>query len=370
MAPSRFPSLVLAAAAAFLLLGAAASTARADQLAVVRLADGSVLTGYATVTATGLDLTTLDGRTVALDGADVATVEMVPAPEGSAAPTPAPATALPRITAAAPTAAVSRATIPSPPPPPLDVAAVDRAVERAAVAAVPSAAAVPCAPASPCATTPASPWHFRGSLALGFGQGNSDFFDLKLHGAVEREPTPWGFKVSSTYVYGTKEGETNANNWRARGRVERKIGATAYLFAQTLYERDPLADLVYRYTFTLGAGWTLVKNAADDLDLEAGIGGTLEKRTDVSKTFDPSGWLGTDWKHCFSEGRKLEVSYSFRPNFGDFDLSASTFEARYSTPCFDCVDLELALRLEHVINPPDGTDPLDILFTVGMTFDR
>ncbi len=328
-------------------------------------ADGSVMTFPSDVVAS----------VIPLEAADAAVAPAAVAPAAPVAVAPV----APAQRASAPVvrrSAVVRATEPSPPPPALStsprpfvrtaaprVIDVDRGVMAAA-----TSDATRCAEPDPCWE---SPWTFRGGLALGLGQGNSDFFDVRVDGEVIREPTPWGFKFAFTYVYGERDGESSANNWKALARGERDFAGRNYAFGQVLYERDVLADLIYRWTVTVGVGRKFIDTPTDILKGEVGLGFTVEKRTRREQTVDPSGWLGIDYEHKWSKDCRFTAVYAFRPNFGDFDLSASTLELKYFAPCFEYANFVVGLRLDHVIDPPErDIESLDLLFTVGLTFER
>ena len=262
---------------------------------------------------------------------------------------------------------------PSPPPPPVPSEFVRTAVPRVIDVdrTVRAAAAADCAAGCGAPAAYESPWTFRGGLALGLGQGNSDFFDLRVDGEAVRDPTPWGFRAAFTYVYGERDGEESANNWKALARTERDFPGRNYAFGQVLYERDVLADLVYRWTITVGVGRKFVETASDTFKAEVGLGATIEKRVGLEQTVDPSGWLGFDYEHKFNSDCRFTAMYAFRPNFGDFDLSASTLELKYFAPCFEYAKFVVGLRLDYVVDPPESNiEPLDLLFTVGLTFER
>lgn len=360
----------------FLLSLTATDAVAADQATVTTHA-GDVYFGSVERSVEAVRLVRADGSVMTFPSDAVASVIPLETPPAAASVAVAPAS----VTPAAPAPVVYRSTVvratePSPPPPALPgqtTAFVRTAVPRVIDVDRSVAAAAAADQAAGCASPSCyeSPWAFRGGLALGLGQGNSDFFDFRIDGEVERKPTPWGFKFGFTYVYGSRDGETSANNWKALARTERELGNRYYAFGQVLYERDPLAELVYRWTVTVGGGKTFIETSSDIFKGELGLGVTVEKRTRREQTVDPSGWVGLDYEHKWADTRRFTAVYAFRPNFGDFDLSASTLELKYFAPCFSCANLVIGLRLDHVIDPPTpGVKSLDLLFTVGLTFER
>ncbi len=175
-----------------------------------------------------------------------------------------------------------------------------------------------------------------------------------------------GGKASAGWTYSAKDGDVAANKVEALFRLDRRICATTFAFLQTTYERDPLAELDRRVAVTGGVGKTFVDDARNTLKGEVGVGATFEARTGLAETTHPSGWVGAEWEHRFAEARKLRARFDFRPDLSDVGLSKSTLKLSYSTPCFSVFDLEVALKLEDVIDPPGDVKPLDLSFTVGL----
>jgi putative salt-induced outer membrane protein YdiY len=217
---------------------------------------------------------------------------------------------------------------------------------------------------APCSCDKGGPWSGYLSASLGYGEGNSDFFDLKLDGEARWERGPWAAELAATYVYGIKEGETTTDNVRVLAKGERKISDRTYVFLRTQYDHDELAGLEYRVVVTAGAGRTFVDTSSDTLKGEAGAGATFEKREGFPATQDPSAYLGLDYEHRWRGDRRITASLDWLPNLTHFDLTLTTFEVHYLSPLFSCFQLDIGLRLDHVIDPPNA-ESLDVLLTLG-----
>jgi putative salt-induced outer membrane protein YdiY len=244
--------------------------------------------------------------------------------------------------------------VPAPPPPP--------GVERP----LPPPAA-PCAAEAACPTCETcGPWSGFLALAFGLGKGNSDFLDLKVDGEAVYERGPWTASLGVTYIYGTKEADVSADNWRVVARSERKWTARAYAFLRVQFDADDLANLEYRVTPTVGAGYVLVDAPRHTFKGELGVGATFEKYRNLAATTDPSGFVGLDYEHRWRGGQKFTAALDWIPNFGDIDRSVTTFEVHYLSPLFSCLKLDIGLRVRHVPSPPPPTESTDLLLTVGV----
>jgi putative salt-induced outer membrane protein YdiY len=282
---------------------------------------------------------------------------------GRAVPPPPPPPAAPagRVLAApgAPPARAPAGEIPPPPAPPetaLPVPAPPTAAEAAAVAET------ACAACPTCETC--GPWSGHVALAFGLGKGNSDFLDVKAHGEAKYERGPWTAELAVTYVYGTKEGDVSADNWRVVTRAERKWAPRAFAFLRVQFDADDLASLEYRVTPTLGAGYVFVETRRQTFRGEAGLGATFEKYR--LRAANPSGFVGLDYELCWAGGQKLTASLDWTPNFGDLDRSLTSCEVHYLSPLFSCLQLDLGLRVNYVPAPPPPTESTDLLLTVGL----
>jgi putative salt-induced outer membrane protein YdiY len=213
-----------------------------------------------------------------------------------------------------------------------------------------------------------SPWSFEAGAAFSLSQGNSEILDLRLDGLVKYERGPWALESGIIYVYGETQGSQSAESIHGHMRIEREISQRLYVFGSLLYDRDLFADLKHRWTTIGGLGFVLADNGRARLTAELGGGYTFERRFSTGVwTNDPSGYFGLDYEFENPKtGQKLVLAYDFLPNFGDFDLSQMVFEARFDQPVCAEIALSIALRVDHVLEPPVGIDATDILLTVGL----
>jgi hypothetical protein len=201
---------------------------------------------------------------------------------------------------------------------------------------------------------------------LSLQEGNTETFNVKLDGEIEKKPAPWGGKAALAFVYGETDGEISAENWHGLLRVDRKLGARAYAFGQVLFDRDEPADLEYRFTGVAGVGMTFLETATDLLKAEIGVGGVQEKRIDLEETFDPTAYLGARYERCWGEGNRFFADLKVLPNLGDVDLTRTTFEVGYECPICRWLKGTVGARVDWVVDPPGDVEPVDLLVTAGL----
>jgi len=210
------------------------------------------------------------------------------------------------------------------------------------------------------------PWSFEIGVASSAAGGNSDIFDFKIDAEAVYERDPWLMKIGGAYVYGESDGERSVENWHGLFRLERKLGKCTYSFLQVHYDRNVLADLQHRFSTVAGVGTVLAENRYAWLKGEVGGGFTHERRFGLSPVTDPAAYAGLEYQYEGSDGTTLRAKLDFLPNLSDFDLTLTTFDARFDVPLCKELSLSLGVRLDHVVNPPGDVESLDSLFDVGL----
>jgi putative salt-induced outer membrane protein len=119
-------------------------------------------------------------------------------------------------------------------------------------------------------------WASTASLGYSLASGNADnsnitgMFDTSFR-SEENE-----FFFNATANYGENAGQASINNIRAESQYNYLFTPRCYAGLSSGFQRDDLADLNYRFTPTVMAGYYLLKNSTSTLRLEAGPGYTIE----------------------------------------------------------------------------------------------
>lgn len=220
-----------------------------------------------------------------------------------------------------------------------------------------------CEPVAACGPS----WKVDIAGAFSVSSGNSDASSFVLGASAIRKADPWTLTLEAAFLYQTDEdGETSAERWNARVRVDRALSTRTYAFGQVIFDRDEPADLEYRISGLAGVGRFLIQRPNEELKAELGGGIVHEKREGLEETTDPAGYAGVHYWRCWANKRKFAADFEFIPNLNDFDLSVARLILHYDLPISDKWSFVAGLRFDYVIEPADPTiESLDILFTLG-----
>ena len=214
-----------------------------------------------------------------------------------------------------------------------------------------------------------SPWTIKLGLAASMSRGNNDTVDVLIDGRVKYERNKVVASMKVAYVYGEADGATNAENWHAQARFERKLRGKGYLFGKYNFDQDRFADLDYRHTALAGWGYTIIDREKTKLSGELGGGMAWEQRVGLAPTANPSAYFGLDFETEWGDGNNFTLEYDFVPYLNDFDLSYMTWDAKFGTPVCQGVDITIGVRVNWVFEPPAPTKPVDLLMSVGIRLE-
>ncbi|HEY6941659.1 DUF481 domain-containing protein [Dokdonella sp.] len=177
-------------------------------------------------------------------------------------------------------------------------------------------------------------WSGAGELGFAAARGNAKSENLNAKLAFKKEDDQWkdnfyltalrskGEVTVATLVDGqvqnVKNYDTTANRYEAGASVGYKFDERSYLVGALRYENDDFSPFEYQAVVSLGYGYTVLKNASDELSFEAGPGYKRYKPVDVlgpetagdppapvRHTFDSEGEVVgrglVAYKHLFNE---------------------------------------------------------------------
>lgn len=210
-------------------------------------------------------------------------------------------------------------------------------------------------------------WKVDITGAFSISQGNSESMSFVLGGKAIRKADPWTLTLEAGFLYQTDaDGDTSAERWAGRVRVDRALSGRTYVFGQAIFDRDEPADIEYRVTGLAGIGRFLIQRDNEELKAELGGGLVYEKRVGVDATTDPAGYAGVHYWRAWANKQRFAADFEFIPNLNDFDLSVARLILAYELPLSGKLRFVTGLRFDYVVEPADPTiENLDVLFTLG-----
>jgi putative salt-induced outer membrane protein len=141
-------------------------------------------------------------------------------------------------------------------------------------------------------------WSGAGELGFAAARGNAKSENLNAKLAFKKEDDQWkdNFYLTALRSKGeitvatvgaggqienVKNYETTANRYEAGASVGYKFDERSYLVGALRYENDDFSPFEYQAVVSVGYGYTVLKNASDELSVEAGPGYKRYKPVDV-----------------------------------------------------------------------------------------
>ncbi len=201
-------------------------------------------------------------------------------------------------------------------------------------------------------TTPAKPWGSTIGAGLATTSGNTDTKNINLSFATKYDPkTKVLFKADALYLRGSANGERTVDKMTADARGEYSVSDRTFAFAEVNYLRDPFKLVTHFVAPLAGAGYRIIKTDAQNLTVDAAVGGEFQSGSQVSSN---GGAIkaGQNYDWAFSKTSKFteKLSAIWRVNaFGD---SLYHFDAGLTTTLATRLDLKLAYVFDYKNRTP------------------
>jgi putative salt-induced outer membrane protein len=194
-------------------------------------------------------------------------------------------------------------------------------------------------------------WHGRAELGGYLTTGNTQ--DIGVSGAVDpsRETLRWRHKIHLAADYKENAGIVSREHYLASYEPNFKFSPRGYVYGAAQYESDRFLGYTSRYSASLGAGYSAIKQPGVTLDLELGPAYRDTAFTDgtTESSVAARGSLDFDWKLT----RAISVSQAasaYVQHFNSTVSSTTALNAKLIGP--------LAARFSYVVQyesmPPLG----------------
>ena len=196
-------------------------------------------------------------------------------------------------------------------------------------------------------------WHGSGEAGLAVASGNAKSQNLNAKLTLKKEDEQWKYDfflealrnkstVTTQNLYydatkneysvgGSSKYDLSANRYAAGASAGYKLDERSYIVGAARYEHDAFSPYWYQYTLSLGYGYQLLKNASDELSLEAGPGyRVLQPREQtvsvtVAQAGQPPVTTTTTQRFDTEKGAVLRGLANYKHNFNDTTSLYDTF---------------------------------------------
>jgi hypothetical protein len=209
-------------------------------------------------------------------------------------------------------------------------------------------------------------WQYEASLAINGRTGGSEKFAGALGFKATLE-SPQDKLVFALQAEKAKDnGVETANRQFGSADYSAFISANNLWYARTSLEKDDIKALDLRSTTAAGIGRKLIKNAAQDLELRAGLSYVYENYANGTKFDSPGLDLGLIHSYQFKNG-KLANLLTYTPTFKDFSNYRIHHESTYEMPITAALwKLKVGVTNDYTSVPQPGINRLDTLYFTSL----
>ena len=229
------------------------------------------------------------------------------------------------------------------------------AIALGAVAQTPAAAPVPPKPA----------WEQSASLGFSLTKGNTDNLLFTADYRAARKVKQTEIAVGLDASYGEDSGKKNNEQFRIFGQYNWLFNERFYAYARAEGLHDDIADVQYRITLSLGAGYYFIKSGKTILSAEIGPGYTFERRGGDDRDY-ASLRVAEKYEHKFNDKTRVWQTLELLPQVTDFSNYILTFEVGLETALTDKISLRLTIRDIYDSDPAPGRKENDFRFVTGV----
>src|SRR5438477_12882383 len=153
---------------------------------------------------------------------------------------------------------------------------------------------------------PPKPWatSFGGGLAI--TSGNTDTRNINVSFSTKYDPkTRIIFKSDLLYLMGSDNGDKTVDKLTANAREEYSLSERTFGFGEIGVLRDPFKNIDYLVAPIVGAGYRVIKSDLQNLTVDAGVGGQVEKNSVAGRSTSGAVKAGENYDYSFSTTGKF-----------------------------------------------------------------
>lgn len=174
------------------------------------------------------------------------------------------------------------------------------------------------------AKEPKPKWTGSAAAGMTMTRGNSETFLMTANLAADRKWLQNELSLGADMTYGKTKDQTTgvtsrtADSYHAYGQYNRLFTERLYALARVEGLYDSIADIKYRVTLSVGAGYYLIKNKTTDLSVEAGPGYVFQKLGPDKSNFATLR-VGEKFHFALSDRARIWQTVEWLPKVEDFN---------------------------------------------------
>lgn len=208
-------------------------------------------------------------------------------------------------------------------------------------------------------------WEGKATLGGWLTTGNSPNVGLSAAVDLDREGLRWRHKLHLQVDYQESLHQTTRDHYLASYEPNYKVDARSYVYGTVQYESDRFSGYYNRYSVSVGAGYSAIKNPAMRLDLELGPAYRYTNFTDdtVENNIATRGSIDFSWKMspAITITQKADAYYE---RFNSTLSSTSALNAKLFGPLAG--QLSYNVRYENM--PPVGRVTTDTITRASLVY--
>jgi putative salt-induced outer membrane protein YdiY len=214
--------------------------------------------------------------------------------------------------------------------------------------------------------TPPVTWCSTATLGLTVTQGNVDSVLTTGKITSERKSRRDDLTMDADGAYGQVSGIQNVNSVHGAAQNNYTIvDDTWYDYGREDALHDAIADVEYRVTSSVGAGYYIIKNKSTTLSSEAGPSFETEKLDDETHNY-PTARVAENLEHKIDDHAKVWENVEFLPPLTFPDAFLLNAEVGLETPLTKTLSLQTYLQDNYQNVPAPGFKPNELKLVSGL----
>jgi len=218
------------------------------------------------------------------------------------------------------------------------------------------------------ATAPNKGWKTTAALAAGISRGNSDTANVAVTLNSERKWDKNEIFAGAGLFYGETNDETTTASANGFLQYNRFFSERFYGFGRAEALHDDIADIAYRVTISVGAGYYLIKSEKVQLSVEAGPGYVFEQFHHQDVDNYATIRFGERFAWQISKTARLWQSVDYAPRIDEWSDYLLTAELGVGAKITEALELRVVATNSYRSEPAPDREENDFRLTAGVGY--